>query len=79
MKLVVDQYFRHADEWVRKRDFEAALKENKQSWSNFDQMAPSNRKRYLAWIADAKKPETRKKRIAEAVVLVSRNVKSLLK
>lgn len=27
MKLVVDQYFRHADEWVRKRDFEAALKE----------------------------------------------------
>lgn len=27
VKMVVDQYFRHADEWVRKRDFEAALKE----------------------------------------------------
>ncbi len=27
VKLVVEQYFRHADEWVRKRDFEAALKE----------------------------------------------------
>ncbi len=25
--MVVQQYFRHADEWVRKRDFEAALKE----------------------------------------------------
>lgn len=27
VKMIVDQYFRHADEWVRKRDFEAALKE----------------------------------------------------
>lgn len=27
LRMVVDQYFRHADEWVRKRDFEAALKE----------------------------------------------------
>ncbi len=27
LKMVVEQYFRHADEWVRKRDFEAALKE----------------------------------------------------
>ncbi len=27
VRMVVDQYFRHADEWVRKRDFEAALKE----------------------------------------------------
>lgn len=27
VKMVVEQYFRHADEWIRKRDFEAALKE----------------------------------------------------
>ena len=27
MKMVVEQYLHHADEWVKKRDFEAALKE----------------------------------------------------
>lgn len=27
LKMVVDQYFKHADEWVRRGDFEAALKE----------------------------------------------------
>jgi len=27
LKLVVEQYFRHADDWVKRRDFEAALKE----------------------------------------------------
>ena len=27
MKMVVDQYFKHADDWVRRGDFEAALKE----------------------------------------------------
>jgi len=42
-------------------------------------MAPSHKKRYLVWIASAKGPETRQRRIGEAVVLVSRNVKNLLK
>jgi periplasmic protein TonB len=27
LKMVVDQYFKHADDWVRRGDFEAALKE----------------------------------------------------
>ena len=61
------------------KDLEAALKKNKLAWENFGRFGPSYRKRYLIWISDAKKPETRKRRIAEAVVLISRNVKDLLK
>jgi len=60
-------------------DFEGALKRNKRAWANFQRMGPSYRKRYLIWISGAKKPETRQNRIAEAVVLVARNVKALLK
>ena len=61
------------------RDFEDALKKNRKAWKNFQEMAPSHRKRYMVWLADAKKPETRKKRIGEAVELVAENVKNLLK
>jgi uncharacterized protein YdeI (YjbR/CyaY-like superfamily) len=61
------------------KDFEAALRVNKQAWENFERMAPSHRKRYLIWIAGAKRPETRHRRIAEAVLLVGKNVKDLLK
>ena len=61
------------------RDFEDALKKNKRAWENFQRMAPSHRKRYLIWLAGAKRPETRKKRISEAVNLVAENVKNLLK
>jgi uncharacterized protein YdeI (YjbR/CyaY-like superfamily) len=46
---------------------------------NFGRFGPSHRKRYLIWISGAKTPETRAKRIAEAVVLVSRNAKALLR
>jgi uncharacterized protein YdeI (YjbR/CyaY-like superfamily) len=60
-------------------EFEAALRKNKRAWSNYQRMAPSHRKRYLLWISGAKKPATRERRIAEAVRLVARNVKDLLK
>jgi uncharacterized protein YdeI (YjbR/CyaY-like superfamily) len=60
-------------------DFEDYLRKNKKAWENFERFSPSYRKKYLIWISDAKTPETRAKRIAEAVILVSRNVKALLK
>ena len=61
------------------KDFAEALRADAQAWANFQRMAPSHRKRYLLWIADAKKAGTRQKRIAEAVVLVGKNVKNLMK
>ena len=61
------------------RDLTEALKKNKTAWNSFQTFAPSHKKRYLIWISGAKRSETRKKRIDEAVVLISRNVKNLLK
>jgi len=61
------------------KDLEDALRENRIAWENFQRLTDSYRKRYLGWIKDAKRPETRKKRIRESVVLISRNVKNLLK
>jgi uncharacterized protein YdeI (YjbR/CyaY-like superfamily) len=56
-----------------------ALRANPKAWGNYEKFAPSHRKRYVIWITSAKRPETRKKRIAEAVMLISKNVKDLLK
>ena len=61
------------------KDLERALRKNKKAWSHFKRFTMSYRKRYLIWIAAAKKPDTRKKRICEAVVLISQNVKNLLR
>lgn len=60
-------------------DLKEALKKNKDAWNNFQKFTPSYKKRYLIWISGAKRPETRKKRIDEAVLLISRNLTSLLK
>lgn len=45
----------------------AALKKNKAAGKNFETMSPSCRKEYCVWIADAKREETRDKRVATAV------------
>ena len=60
-------------------DLTEALKKNKTAWNNFQEFAPSHKKRYLIWISGAKRTETRKKRIDEAVALISQNLKNLLK
>ena len=61
------------------QDLNDALKKNGKARINFERMAPSHRKRYLIWISGAKRPETRQRRITEAVVLIAQNVKDLLK
>ena len=61
------------------RDLESALRKDKMAWSNFQKFTSSHRKRYVVWVSSAKRDETRKKRIDEAVSLISRNVKNLLK
>jgi uncharacterized protein YdeI (YjbR/CyaY-like superfamily) len=52
-----------------------ALRANKKAWENFNNLAPSNRRQYVGWIAIAKKEETRKRRIREAIELLARNEK----
>ena len=48
-------------------EFAAALKRNKKAAAVFAAFSPSCKREYVEWIADAKRPETRDKRIATAV------------
>lgn len=59
----------------RKGGIATALRANKKARENFNNLAPSYRKQYVGWIATAKKEETRKKRIREAIELLARNEK----
>jgi uncharacterized protein YdeI (YjbR/CyaY-like superfamily) len=52
-----------------------ALSVNKKVWENFNNLAPSYQRLYIGWIADAKKEETRKKRLKEAMILLKQNKK----
>ena len=54
---------------------ENGLKANKKAWHNFNSLAPSYRKRYVNWLQSAKKPETREKRLREAIKLLTKNEK----
>ncbi|MFC6646207.1 YdeI/OmpD-associated family protein [Granulicella cerasi] len=47
--------------------FAAALKKNKAAAANFKAFSPSCRREYCTWIDEAKRDETRDKRIAEAI------------
>lgn len=48
-------------------EFEAALGKNKKAAGVFAAFSPSCKREYVDWIAEAKRDETRKKRIAQAV------------
>jgi uncharacterized protein YdeI (YjbR/CyaY-like superfamily) len=59
---------------VRKRpqlpvppDLSAALKKNKKAAATFDGFSPSCRREYIEWIVEAKREETRSKRLTQAV------------
>lgn len=47
--------------------FQQALNKNKKAKTAFESFSPSHRKEYLEWIIDAKREETRQKRITQAL------------
>lgn len=47
------------------QDIEASLRTNKKAYKYFEEAPPSYRRLCISWIASAKKPETRKRRITE--------------
>ena len=59
---------------VDKRNGEG-LKDQPKAWKNFNQLTPGYRKQYVGWLQSAKRPETRKKRLAEAISLLEANKK----
>ena len=48
-------------------DLIAALKENTRASATFDAFPPSCKREYIEWIVEAKREETRAKRLAQAV------------
>jgi uncharacterized protein YdeI (YjbR/CyaY-like superfamily) len=56
-----------------------ALNKNHQAKENFEKLAPTYRRQYIGWINIAKKPETKKRRIAESITLLQKGRKLGLK
>lgn len=56
-------------------DLKKLLTKNKKAWQNFNNFAPSYKKLYIEWIMDAKKKETREKRIKQTVKWTAQNKK----
>jgi uncharacterized protein YdeI (YjbR/CyaY-like superfamily) len=48
-------------------DLAAALRADKAAWQGFNRLAPSYRRLYAGWVADAKQTETRHRRLAAVV------------
>jgi uncharacterized protein YdeI (YjbR/CyaY-like superfamily) len=43
------------------------------AWENFNLLPPSHRRNYIGWISEAKREETRRRRIREAIQLLEKN------
>lgn len=52
---------------------EAVLRNDPMAWANFQDLPPSHQRRYIGWISDAKREETRRRRIQEAILLLREN------
>ncbi len=48
-------------------DFQSALSKNKKARAVFDAFPPSHKREYVEWITEAKRVETRQKRIRQAI------------
>lgn len=48
-------------------DLQKALKKNRTAAANFEKLSPSHKREYVEWITEAKRPETRAKRIATTI------------
>lgn len=57
-------------------ELQIEFKQNTKAFNNFNNFAPSYRKSYLYWLNQAKRKETKQKRIAEIIKLCEANIKS---
>ena len=61
--------------WDGKRDIpdfiKKEFKNNKKVWQNFNDMPPSHQKQYIWWITEAKKEETKQRRLEKAKEMIA--------
>jgi len=51
------------------------LMTNEEAWKNYCNLVPSSKEMYAYWLNSAKRPETKEKRLNEAVTLLEKNKK----
>jgi uncharacterized protein YdeI (YjbR/CyaY-like superfamily) len=56
-------------------NWEDLLKQHPEALKYYESLAPSHRKQYYGWIHSAKRPETRQKRMAEAIATLEKGQK----
>jgi uncharacterized protein YdeI (YjbR/CyaY-like superfamily) len=66
---------RESDQVALPPSIEKALRSNRTAWTNYNALAAGYRKQYAGWLASAVKPETRQRRIEEAIQLLEQNKK----
>ena len=64
------------DQLLLPKDLKAAFSKNKKAAHFFDNFPPSAKRGILSWILDAKRSETRIKRIKETVKLAEKNIRA---
>src|SRR5690606_38284565 len=57
-------------------DLQKAFDQNAEAFKNYQNFAPSYRKNYLYWLNQAKREETRQKRIQDIINFCEKNLKS---
>lgn len=70
---------RRSDEPGLPPAIEQALRSNDTAWNNYLALAPGYRKQYAGWLTCAVKPETRARRLKEALRLLEQNKKPGMK
>ena len=61
---------------INPEDLQNAFDKNKKAYENWSTFPPSVRRGILEWIFNAKRPETRQKRILETVSLAEENIRA---
>lgn len=67
---------KHIEDNVIPEDLQQLFDKNKTAYNNYMTFAPSSQRLILKWIHDAKRTETRQKRIEETVRLAEQNIKA---
>lgn len=64
------------ESFVMPEELQKALSKNKTAQKNFEAFPASSKKIIIQWVADAKREETRQKRIEETVTLAAKNIRA---
>jgi len=68
-----DKASQREDTTVVPAELAAALAKDARARLNFEKLAPSYRRQFIYWVGTAKRQETRRKRVAEAVKMIREN------